>query len=138
MPDPSAFTNATSSHDPSVEWNAHEHIAPAVELEAQRLIDKAGSPDLAKQAVDAASQHLAETSAPDQFVEQCGFSSRSELLASSSQLIAPDGTPWWVTNVRTDTWIVWNEQNPTTAQQFSSLEAVHGFVGQAEGHETPK
>lgn len=116
------------------EWNQHEHVCPAVELEAQRLIDHAGSPDLAKQAIDAASQHQIEQHSPaDDFAQQLGYPSRVQLLAASAQLMAQDGTPWWVTEVREEGWVVWNDQSLSEAQQFSSLEALNQFVCQNAG-----
>lgn len=36
------------------EWQMHEHIAPPIQIQAQKLLDDAGSPGLAKQAIDAA------------------------------------------------------------------------------------
>lgn len=42
-------------------WREHEHTAPAVQAEASRLIHQAGSPALAKQAIDAAADDEAPT-----------------------------------------------------------------------------
>ena len=37
-------------------WNQHEHVSEQLQLEAQNLIDKAGSPGLAKNAIDVIEQ----------------------------------------------------------------------------------
>jgi len=116
------------------EWNLHEHVAPAIELEAQQLIDHAGSPDLAKQAIDAASHHQVEPPSPaDELAQQFGFVSAVQLLESSRPLTAQDGTPWWVTSIREEGWLVWNEQTLAAPQQFPSLEALNHYLGENAG-----
>jgi hypothetical protein len=42
----------------AAEWMAHEHMAAPLHVQAHRLIEQAGSPELAKQAIDAAAQAL--------------------------------------------------------------------------------
>lgn len=38
------------------EWHEHEHTAPAVQIQAEQLLNMAGSPELAKHAIDVVSQ----------------------------------------------------------------------------------
>ena len=38
------------------DWIIHEHIAPSLHAQAQLLIEQAGSPELAKQAIEAAAR----------------------------------------------------------------------------------
>jgi len=36
------------------EWHEHEHTVPSVEIQAEQLLETAGSPELAKHAIDLA------------------------------------------------------------------------------------
>jgi hypothetical protein len=129
-----AAVEHVTSGDSSVDWHEHEHSAPAIELEAQQLIDHAGSPDLAKQAIDAANHHHVEAAGPaDELARELGFGSRIELLAASSSLTLQDGTPWWVTAVEEKGWVVWNEQALAAVQQFASLEALNHYLSENSG-----
>jgi len=50
---------AESCHDPVAdchEWHQHEHTTPVVQIHAEQLLDEAGSPELAKHAIDVAAQ----------------------------------------------------------------------------------
>ena len=65
-------SNATGAET----WQEHEHVAPPVQNQAQKLLDEAGSPELAKHAVDAAAKtQPLPASAHDQFARQLGFAS---------------------------------------------------------------
>ena len=124
---------APASESP-MEWNQHEHVAPAIELEAQQLIDHAGSPDLARQAIDAASHHFVEPHPPpDELAQQWGFESHVHLIASSTAMTARDGSPWWVTEIREQGWLVWTDQTLAAPQQFPSLDAVTRFLAENRG-----
>src|SRR5687768_2999335 len=54
---------------------ADEHIATPVQIEAQKLLEDAGSPELAKHAVDVAAIGRGEGSPQDQFARRLGFAS---------------------------------------------------------------
>lgn len=47
------------------EWNEHEHTAPVVIVQAEHLLQRAGSAELAKHAIDVAARQNAETPALD-------------------------------------------------------------------------
>ena len=101
-------------------------IAPipvGVEMQAQILLHQAGSPGLAKQAVDAAAER--ETMPDfreDMFGRQFGFASRETLLAASTPLIAADGTSWWTTAIEGNRWIVWNQEDMSASQSYATLQ----------------
>lgn len=42
------------------EWHEHEHTTPAVQIQAEHLLDAAGSAELAKHAIDVAAQRVGE------------------------------------------------------------------------------
>jgi hypothetical protein len=124
--------------DAIADWNQHEHIAPTLELEAQKLIDQAGSPDLAKQAIDAACQHQAGAAgAPETSAQAWGFASRVELLAASAPYAGPDGDSWWITAIGENSWMIWNERNETPPRQFASVEAAQQFLAEATKDPAP-
>lgn len=45
-------------NEQTVEWNEHEHIAITIQIEAEKLLHQAGSPELAKEAIDSAERVL--------------------------------------------------------------------------------
>jgi len=49
--DPSTDAQAADSR---LEWHEQEHTAPALQHQAEQLLDAAGSPELAKHAIDVA------------------------------------------------------------------------------------
>jgi len=49
----------------SADWTEHEHVAEHVQLEAQKLVDLAGSSELARNAIDIADQRQAEMPSDD-------------------------------------------------------------------------
>jgi hypothetical protein len=101
------------------------HQAPipeGVEMQAQVLIHQAGSPALAKNAVDRAAQReTIPDFREDLFGRRFGFASRPELLAASTPLTAADGTPWWTTAIDGNRWVVWNQQDMSASQTYSTL-----------------
>lgn len=45
-----------ATDDESTDWNEHEHTAPVVIVQAEVLLTRAGSPELAKHAIDVAAR----------------------------------------------------------------------------------
>jgi hypothetical protein len=94
---------------PTQDWQQHEHVAAAAQAEAQKLVDAAGSVELAKQAIDAASEPA--SSAPDSrsaFAERLGFDSYLEIFESAEPIVDSDQTVWMVVAVG-HKFVVWNE-----------------------------
>jgi len=50
--DSNARPTKTQSTAQAADWNEHEHVSEQVQLDAQRLIDRAGSPGIAKMAIE--------------------------------------------------------------------------------------
>ena len=98
--------------------------------QARELIDKAGSPDQAKQAVDAAAREQA--TAPltkEDFARRWGFASFLEMFEASQPLAAAEGTKkWCVTALRGGKWLLWNDGDMEVAREFDSLEEAKRHV----------
>lgn len=41
-------------NEQTVEWTEHEHVSLTIQIEAEQLLSHAGSPELAKRAIDSA------------------------------------------------------------------------------------
>jgi hypothetical protein len=109
--------------------NAVPPLSEGVELEAQKLIHQAGSPSLAKRAVDKADER---ESVPDfrqdQFAARWGFASRKALLAASKPLPGDGVCSWWATAVEGRRWIVWSDDDMSAEAKFPSLEAAREWA----------
>jgi hypothetical protein len=104
-------------------------IPEGVEMQAQTLIHQAGSPALAKSAVDGAAEcETIPDFREDSFAQRFGFVSRLKLLAASTPLIAADGTPWWSTAIAGNRWIVWNQQDMSATQTYATLQAARNSI----------
>jgi hypothetical protein len=104
-------------------------ISKGVEVQAQKLLHEAGSPKLAKHAVDsAAHRETIPDFCQDMLAQRLGFKSRADLLAASTPITAVDGTPWWATVLDEHRWTVWSDDDMTTAKSFDSLEEARRHV----------
>jgi hypothetical protein len=105
-------------------------VPEGIELQAQRLVHKAGSADDAKKAIDAA---LARESAgdfrEDTFAARWGFKSRAELHAASQPLFAEENSNWWATRLASGRWIVWGQDDLSASDTFDSLDEARSAVG---------
>jgi hypothetical protein len=114
------------------EWIHHVHVAVPLQLEAQKLLDEAGSPDLAKQAIDAAAETQAINSPREQMARQSGFASWAELEATSIPLSQAAGNPWFAAPITGEQWIAWNQQSCEITQEFASLEDLYRHLARSE------
>jgi hypothetical protein len=57
--EPSPFDHELVSATPPADWIRHEHVSDQVQLEAAKLVDLAGSAELAKHAIDVLEQKIA-------------------------------------------------------------------------------
>jgi hypothetical protein len=109
-------------------------IPQGVEMQAQTLIHQAGSPALAKDAVDgAAERETIPDFCEDLFGQRFGFASRPELLAASTPLTAADGTSWWVTAIEGNRWIVWNQDDMSASKTYATVQAARNSIYPAIG-----
>jgi hypothetical protein len=110
-------------------WREHEHVAGPVQNDAQKLIDNAGSPELAKKAVDSAARdHKTQPSAAgggsakDRLARNHGFNSYLELFEASTTMSQSDGKNWFVTAVPGGKWIMWNDRDLEAHRSFDTFE----------------
>jgi len=115
--------------DPPPGSVAKAPIPEGVEMHAQTLIHEAGSPGLAKDAVDgAAHREMIPDFAEDLFGQRFGFASRLELLAASKPLTAANGTPWWTTAIEGNRWIVWNQHDMSASMSYATLQEARSSI----------
>lgn len=108
----SAARPASEPSDDAAKWTEHEHVAAPLHAHAQKLIDQAGSPGLARQAIRAAEQDApARASTQDEFARRWGFRSYLELFEASTRVHAAEGKNWLATAVPDGGWIVWNDSD---------------------------
>ena len=110
---------------------SHERpVSEGVELQAQRLVHKAGSADEAKKAIDAAlERESAGSFRQDTFASRFGFASRAEMLAASQPLFDTEDSNWWATELANGRWVVWGQDDLSANSTFESLEAAREAVG---------
>ena len=118
---------------PAVYPRGASHKAPIPEsaemMQAQVLIREAGSPELAKTAVDEAAELEGQPDfREDMFARRFGFTSRHELLAASTPLTAADGTAWWTTAINGNRWIVWNQEEMAAEPTYATVEEARNSV----------
>ena len=103
---------------------ADEHIATPVQIEAQKLLEEAGSPELAKHAVDVAAIGRGEGSPQDQFARRLGFASYLSLFEDSSLLFAEPAKQWFVTAIRNGEWILWDDVDLAVKGTYATKDAA--------------
>jgi len=109
--------------------NAQSPLSQGVEHDAQRLIHQAGSPSLAKQAVDQAAEREAIPDfRQDLFAQRWGFASRQEMLAASRPADGVRGQSWWTTAVGKRRWIAWSDDDLSADDTFPSERAAKEWI----------
>jgi hypothetical protein len=117
-------------------WREHVHVTTPIENQARKLLDEAGSPELAKHAVDSAAQghglpaktQPLAASVHDQFARQLGFGSYLSLFEASTPLVSAVGKQWFTTALRTDQWVIWNDADLAPAGTYPTREAAERAV----------
>jgi hypothetical protein len=113
----------TMSRTPAPRAHELERVSPETQEEARSLLEIAGAPELAKQAVASSAGHPAKP-APDNdaFGKRFGFGSYLEMFEASKPLGISGDKHWLVTNVGPEQWIVWNEEDLQLVHTFKSFE----------------
>jgi hypothetical protein len=110
--------------------DADAGISQGVELQAKRLVHKAGSVDNAKKMIDAAvGRETASDFREDAFAARWGFPSRAAMMAKSQPLFDSDGSDWWATEIPEGTWVVWGQDDLSATNKFASLAEARLAVG---------
>ena len=118
-PDHKSADFATTAASPSMRTPRNEPKS-----QAQSLIDTAGSPEQAKQAVDeAAREQAAPPLTQEDFARRWGFASFLELFEASKSVGSAEGKKkWLLTALRGGKWLLWNDGDLSSAREFDSRE----------------
>ncbi|MDX1926620.1 MAG: hypothetical protein SFV81_08885 [Pirellulaceae bacterium] len=108
-------TNLDSPKENAAEWSQHEHVSSQVQLEAEKLVELVGTPELAKQAISVVEQTLQVTQADSSLASslarsrQAAAETSAAFLKSLSDLETTLATPVmsgeladWLTNTLRD------------------------------------
>jgi hypothetical protein len=116
-------------------WPSHEHLSAQLELDALRLLSDAGTPELAKFAID--SVEMQRERARDEFAQAHGFANCAELLAASDGVATGGEKAWFVTLLVDGQWIGWNLEDFGEGIKHRSREAAVRFVTQSASKISP-
>jgi hypothetical protein len=122
---PNAASAESSQWDPK---RGHEPRATPVETQAQKLLEQAGSPELAQQIVDSAAVTVPHGSPQDEFARSLGFASYLSLFEDSTALSADREKQWFVTAVQRGQWILWNDVDLEEFGRFPTRVAAERAV----------
>jgi len=139
MPRKSKLANTVRQHDPKKPQlptpkppgiNAEAGVSQGIELQANRLVHKAGSADDAKRMIDAAvGRETASDFREDAFAARWGFPSRAAMMAKSQPLFDADESNWWATEIPSGGWVVWGQDDLSAMNKFASLAEARQAVG---------
>lgn len=123
MPQPASGQPATPTPADKA-WHEHEHVAGPCEVEAQKLVNAAGSVELAKQAVERTQEPTAPAASKEDLAKQLGFVSYLELFEASTPVKDAGGRPWFLTPDRSGSWFLWNEEDLTPGRYATREESL--------------
>lgn len=115
------------------EWTDHEHVAAPLELEARKFLQAAGAPEIARRALEAATESAPNeslsngplSSAQDKaenLALKLGFRSYRSLLEASTPGLNSGSHQWFVTVSGDGEWILWNDREFEILGAFDSKE----------------
>lgn len=110
-----------------------QHVSDSVELQAQKLIEQTGTPELAKQAIEAAQQPDLPPVSKDELATRLGYTSFLELFEASTPVAARDGTTWYLTPGVQGNWLVWSDADFTLGPTFPSKSEAEAFLANTIG-----
>ena len=124
------ISNSSAGSDPTAHWQDHEHTSAQAQIEAQKLVDIAGSVELAKQAVAAATEPTISKNR-DQFAQQLGFASFLEMFEASTVTSDASGGTWFITPLRAGELLVWNERDFEMVRRFRTSEEATAWIAES-------
>jgi hypothetical protein len=117
---PPAEQGMAPQPSPATEWDHHEHVTPPMKAQAKKLVEEAGTRELAKYAIDAASEPDPAAADKDEFARGLGFTSYLDLFEASTRAASADGKNWFISALRGGSWVVWNETDMIASHACSS------------------
>jgi hypothetical protein len=118
-------------------WEQHEHLSAQLELDALRLLADAGTPELAKFAIDSVEQQQHDHMRTE-FAEALGFASYSDLLAASAGVATTDDKLWFVTPLADGQWVAWNFVEIKADAKHATREAAIAHAEQSAAANTQR
>lgn len=126
-------------------WQNHEHVTDLTHGQAQQLIESAGSADLAKHAIDVATQQSdpldpggpksSEVESPPEaqteLARSLGYASYLDLFESSKPAGDAGQRHWLVTAEEGGRWALWNDVEFKVEGEFDSQRAALSAAGAA-------
>lgn len=108
-------------------WEQHEHLSAQLEIDALRLLADAGTPELAKFAIDTVEQQQHDQ-LRNEFAQALGFGTYSELLAASTGIATNDDKVWFITALADGQWIGWNFVEIREEARYATREEAVAHV----------
>lgn len=107
-----------------------EQVDPSTQAEARQLLERTGSAELAKFAIDVASEGAAGNSAasPNELASRWGFASYLDLFEASIPHLSPSGRTRMLTPLARSRWIVWEQDALAAARVFETQDAAQRFI----------
>ena len=125
----------TSSSLSNRDWQDHKHVTPPMKAQAERLLPEAGTPELAKHAVDSLAEPQPAAADKDEFARRLGFASYLDLFEASTRATSDGGRNWFITALRGGSWIAWNDADLIASDTFpSAAEARRQIPAAAAPH----
>jgi len=119
-------TNGESAED---SWHQHEHLSAQLELDAVRLLADAGTPELAKFAIDSVEQQQHDHMRTE-FAQAAGFGTYADLVAASAGIDTDDDGQWYVTLLPNGQWLAWNFFDVRSDLKHTTREAAVAHIEQ--------
>ena len=128
------------------EWHEQEQTAEPTNVQAESLLEQAGSAEMAKQAIDtvaARNQQGAKADPRDparstdslekqksRLAEELGYASYLEMFEASTPVPTQDGKAWCVTSDQQGSWVAWNDQELNVHHRAATKAEVVTAVSQ--------
>ena len=100
----------------------HGHIAAIVNKEARHLIQLAGSPELAKRAIDviSESEERMRSAMNEELAKDLGYLSVSQMMKQTEVISLPNGSHVHLTTDSDGFWVAWSDKPYYDFQRFES------------------
>jgi hypothetical protein len=111
------------------DWGQHEHVGDIGSKEAQHLVHVAGSPELAKQAIDAiGSQQLMPLALKDELARDLGYPHYRQMMEQTEMVPLPTGSHMFLTTDSDGLWVAWSDKPFYDLQRFASRNEALSFL----------
>jgi hypothetical protein len=129
-------------------WHEQEQTAEPTNVQAESLIQHAGSAEMAKQAIDTVAARAQQGSKADpreaarsspatdqrknRLAEQLGYTSYLELFEASTPVPTRDGKAWCVTSDQQGGWVAWNDEELSVSQRAATKDEATAAISRSK------